>query len=199
MRAHIAVTSKTAILLSTQRGANPTDEMVKELSDITRIPGPKKTPENHEQIARIQFLLNLPWIDEIGVNIPAVNLWNAIRDAARSDKMGKNVDRYVVPIQPLFKLIYEGPQTKEALVADKSFYDTRLVNHGTGGKTAMVIHTRPIFQTWSFAGDFRVNEDKIDPKDFERWVDEVGEYHGIMAFRKFYGRFTATVTWGSEK
>lgn len=199
MIAHIEIVGKTPILLSTQRGANPTDEMVKELTDTTRIPGPKKTPENHDTIARLQFILNLPWVDDIGIVIPSVNLWNAIRDAARSDKMGKHVDRYVTPIQPVYKLVYEGPQSKEALIADRSFYDTRLVNHGTGGKTAMVIHTRPMFQAWSFSADFRVNQDKIDPKDFVRWVEEVGEYHGIMAFRKFYGRFTAKVIWGSEK
>jgi hypothetical protein len=199
MRAHIECIGTTALLMSTQQGADPTNELVRKLADITRIPGPKKTPENHEQIARIQFILNLPWVDGIGVHVPAVNFWNAIRDAARSDKMGKNVDRYVTPIQPVFKLIYDGPQSKEGLLEDKRFYDTRLVNHGGGGKTAMVIHTRPMFHPWRFEGEFRINETKIDPQDFTRWVEEVGEYHGIGAFRKFYGRFTATVTWGSDK
>lgn len=199
MIAHLEVKGTGPLLMSTQRGADPTDALVKELASLTRIPGPKKTDEVHEKISQLQFELNLHWINGLGVVMPAINCWNTIRDAARGDKQGKDVDKYLSPLQPYFKLIYNGPQTKEGLLADKTFFDTRLVNHGTGGRVAMVICTRPVFAEWSFAGDFRVNQDKIDPPDFDRWVEEAGTYLGLMAFRKFFGRFETVVTWGSEK
>lgn len=199
MIAHLEVRGIAPLLMSTQKGADPTDPRVKELAALTRIPGPKKTDEIHEQIAKLQFEINLHWIPGLGVVCPSINLWNTIRDAARGDKQGKDVDKFIAPLQPYFKLIYDGPQTKEELLADKRFYDTRLVNHGTGGRVAMVICTRPTFPEWSFAGDFRVNQDKIDPQDFDRWVDEAGTYLGLMAFRKFFGRFEANVSWGAEK
>lgn len=198
MTVEVTLTGTNALMLSTQHGANPTHPLVEELAAITRIPGPKKTKENHDRIAELQFRLNLPWDDEYGVILPTVNVWNAIRDMARGEKMGKHVERYMGPIREAVPLQYDGPRDEDmdkrlaALIKDRRFYDTRLVNHGTGGKTAMVIHTRPIFKPWFAVMSFRIDESKIDPQDFQKWVRLVGENCGIGAFRKFYGRFEPT-------
>lgn len=189
MKIEVTLKGTNMLVLSTQKGANPTDPLVQQLASITRIPGPKKTSENHAEIARLQFLLNLPWDKELGVVLPTVNVWNAIRDIARGEKMGKHVERFMSPNQDCVPLIYDGPKKLDELVADPTFYDTRLVNHGTGGKTAMVIHTRPFFRPWAAVMSFRIDEEKIDPKDFQKWVRSVGENCGVGAYRKFYGRF----------
>jgi hypothetical protein len=189
VKIEVALRGTNPILLSTQRGADPTNELVQQLALVTRIPGPKKTSENHAEIKRIQFLLNLPYDQEQGVVLPTVNVWNAIRDIARGDKMGKNVERYMAPLLEQVPLIYDGPRDLDSLVKEAAFYDTRLVNHGTGGKTAMVIHTRPMFKPWAAVMTFRIEEEKIDPKDFQKWVRSVGENCGVGAYRKFYGRF----------
>lgn len=192
MKVEVTLRGTNPLMLSTQHGADPTHPLVEQLSALTRIPGPKKTTETHAQIAQLQFRLNLPWTDDQGVVIPTVNVWNAIRDIARGEKMGKHVERYMAPLQDCVPLIFDGPKDLEALIKDRRFYDTRLVNHGTGGKTAMVIHTRPIFKPWAAMMAFRIDEAKIDPQDFQKWVRLVGENCGIGAFRKFYGRFEPT-------
>ena len=190
MNIYLTMTGTTALLCSTQRGADPTDTDVQKLALLTRIPGPKKTVDNHAEIARLQFSINLPYDEPLKrVVLPCINVWNGIRDAARKERKGKLIEQYVKTIEDTVPLIYEGPKTKEDLLADKRFYDTRLVNHGPPGKPKMVLCTRPIFRIWAAEMGFWLEEDQVNPEDFKRWAIQLGQYLGIGGFRLRYGRF----------
>lgn len=183
------------LIMSTQHGADPTNPLVRKLSLLTKKTSSNLTEEEHLEIKRLKFLLNLHWDESLGVVIPSVNLIKAVEEAARKDKKGSTVLRYVQTRSEAFPLRYSGPKSREELIkatnkeGESLFLDTRLANHGTKGQIRMVLETRPIFKNWGLEVAFDVEENEIDPQDFVKWLKRCGQYHGIGAYRQVYGRF----------
>ena len=196
----ITITAKIegtkALIMSTQRGADPTDPMVKRVSLLTKKKSSDLTEEEHLEIKRLKFLINLHYndVDEC-VAIPGINLVKAVEESARKDKKGSTVLRYAQTPKESFPLEYSGPSNPEELFKTTTkdgrlkFVDTRLANHGTKGQIRMVLETRPIFEKWGLEVSFDVEENEIDPQDFVKWLKRCGKYHGIGAYRQVYGRF----------
>lgn len=190
----IEMTGKMPYLMSTQVPADGTRPEVQELKALQRMQEQKKTPEIYKKIADIEWDLNLHLKDG-QVVIPAMNLKQAIVSVAREEKKGTLVERYVSFDRFYFPLEHEGPKDIKELKADDRFRDTRLANHGKSqGKICMVLQTRPIFYAWKCTAFLLVNDEKIDPKDFERWIHALGRFYGLGAYRDLYGRFDAKVS-----
>jgi hypothetical protein len=191
MLVEATITGKKALIMSTQRGADPTDPLVRDLSRLTKKTTSKMSEQDLDEIKRLKFLLNLHWRDELGVVIPGINLIKAVEEAARADKKGKDVLRYVGTVEEFIPLVHDGPTDRDELAAERKYVDTRLANHGSKGQVRMVLETRPIFPKWGLIAKFQIDETSIDYADFERWLTRSGEYYGLGAYRQVFGRFEA--------
>lgn len=191
MLVEAVITGTKPLIMSTQRGADPTNPIVRELAKLTKKTVSRLTEQEILDIQRLKFLLNLHWVEGEGVVIPGINLVKAIEEAARIDKKGKDVLRSTQTAREYYKLIHDGPNDREALSKTSRYVDTRLANHGSKNQVRMVLETRPIFQPWGLKPVFQIDEATIDFVDFERWVKRCGELFGLGAYRTIFGRFEA--------
>jgi len=171
------------LLLHSNAGVNPLHPLTREKKSVTS--KRKKTEEDTMRILDLDYLLGLYWDDSTGVYVPAVNVEATIRDAAKKNKKGKDVVCGVMVAPEYIKLKYEGPQTREGLLADMNFRDIRI------GKIqrASVTVCRPRFNNWEI--DFSVEYDpEIWDKDalLETMVLG-GKYIGFCDYRPRYGKF----------
>jgi len=171
------------LLLHSNAGVNPLHPLTREKKAVTS--KRKKTEDDTLRILDLDYLLGLYWDDSTGVYVPAVNVEATIRDAAKKNKKGKDVVCGVMVAPEYIKLKYEGPQTREGLLADMNFRDIRI------GKIqrASVTVCRPRFNNWEI--DFSVEYDpEIWDKDalLETMVLG-GKYIGLCDYRPRYGKF----------
>ena len=193
MELTITCEGQTPILLHSARTVNPLDPITKELKKVTG--KRKKTDEDHEAMARIEFEAALYHDDVLGPYIPAENVERCLRDAGVFTKNGKNVTRAVIVMDDKIPLIYpgadgrKGPREVEELWQGK-FYDQRPVKVGT----ARLIRTRPRFADWSIEFTVQLDESVLDADVFEAIVEKAGSAIGLGDFRPRFGRFSATIS-----
>jgi len=180
------ITGINKLVMHNQRMADPLDPFAKQLSAISS--KRKKTDEDHEEMAWVEFQGSIYHDVEIGPYIPATWLDRTFVGGARKTKRGKDAEVGVMVIDNQVPLQYVGPRDIPTLWKEKF----RLRN-GVKVQQARVIRTRPLFNGWSaqFAMSF-------DPEIFNR--DEVisimetaGKIIGIGDWRPRYGRFTVEV------
>ena len=171
------------LLLHNVRLANPMDPIVREIKKLTR-KRTNKTEDDMIEIARLEFEGGLYWEDDVGPVVPAQNVHKCLVEAARTQKLGKQIERGVVPAEPFYAIDYNGPKTKEKLW-EKGFADTRPV----GNQRAKVMRTRPRFNAWSLSVSFIVNPEMIDLDVFGTVAQIAGEQIGLCERYAGWGRF----------
>lgn len=182
------LTGISPLLMHNDRLADPLDEFAREMKKITS--KKKKTDEDHEALARLEFLGGLYYRD--GVYMPLRCIEATIRDAAKMTKRGKDVQRAITAIgidEERARFIYAGPKDAEALFNQK-FYDRRTVRV----QMARNMRTRPKFNTgWQVEFDLAYDEEIFNEDTVIDVVDTAGRLVGLCDYRPRYGRFTAEV------
>jgi len=179
----VTIAGDTDLLMHNGQLANPLNKWSKALKEITG--RRKKTDDDLEEIARIEWLGGL-YTDPAGtVAIPADNILAGIIDGARKSRNGKKVEAGVFCSKPYFPLLFKGPKDVQALSQDAAFADYRSV--AVNGKRIM--RSRPRFTDWRLKFEVVFNPSLVNQRDVMAAVEACGEQCGIGDFRPRYGRF----------
>ena len=166
---------------------NPLHPISKEFKKYTS--KRSKTDEDYETIGDLEWEGGLQWKDEIGLYIPAENIEATIRNGAKANKKGKDIEKFV-EIETLYVPFSIGEElTKEQLKTDLRYRDVRPMTVNR----AKVLRTRPRFDKWAITFILILNEDKIDIETIVNAMDFAGMYVGLCDSRPKYGKFTTII------
>jgi hypothetical protein len=173
------------LLMHSDKLSNPISDEAKAMKALTS--KRKKTDEDHEEIALLEWKAGLYYEPDLGPYIPGWNARQSIWEAAKLSKCGKDVERGVQVLTEMCPLQYDGPRDLKKLWAAKKFADVRAVVV----QRARTMRCRPIFRNWSFETSFLVDTEVIDQDNVLRFAETAGRLIGIGDFRKMFGRFDA--------
>lgn len=188
----VRLTGATALLMHSDKLANPLDPATIELKTMTSDRQLKKTVEGQLAIVRYQWLNSFYLNSEGKVVLPMMNVRKMIIEAARRRKLGKDVERAVSFIDMEFPLNFPD---KNAPVEDLwengtgKYVDSRSVVVGR----AKVYAYRPKFDEWTCDITMVVDTSLIDIDTLLDIIEVGGRYVGICDFRPLFGKFTSEV------
>jgi len=169
------------------RLADPLDDIAKAMKKISG--KRKKTDEDHEEIARLEFLGGL-YVDENDHPIiPGENIEATLIEAARLTKEGKIATRALMVADNCL-LKYDGPKDPEKLWEDKQFRLRRSVKV----KMARVMRTRPRFPQWETEAAVAYDSSQLDEQQIIDFMTKAGSMIGLGDWRPRYGRFLVEVS-----
>ncbi|MEU3042257.1 hypothetical protein ABZ700_15120 [Streptomyces diastaticus] len=181
------------LLMHSSRLADPTDPAAKELKRVTS--KRSKTDDDHEEIARLEFLGGLYFEEKVGPYIPGDNVWRSLYDAAKKFKKGPRVkegvfiETSVNPLQYTDASGRPGPRTESSLWADDGF---RLMS-SVKVMSARTMRCRAKFDRWSVTVQGTLDPNVLDLAELKEIADTAGRLVGVGDWRPRYGRFTATL------
>jgi len=173
---------KSAMLMHSDRGANPLDPDAQAHKALTS--QRKKTDELYAAIAKSEWLLGLYHDKELGPCVPSMNLRSCIIEGGRLSKLGKAIERAILPLNEMEKLEYKGPRSKEELWVLPEFRDMRSVV-----VSGRVMRCRPKFSGWKVQFSFVYDADVISKTELIQSAEKAGAYIGLGDFRPVFGRF----------
>ena len=183
----LKLTSASALLMHSDRLANPLDPMTKAHKQLTS--KRTKTDEDHELIARSEWRGSLYWSEGIGPYLPSANIRSAIVEGGKLSKLGKALQRGTLILDDKIPLQYSGPREPDAMWDSGQFYDCRSVV--VSGKRLM--RYRPLFVSWSVQVDITFDASVIDAAQILQSARAAGNLIGIGDFRPNkggnFGRF----------
>lgn len=174
------------LLLHSDRLANPLLEETQALKKVTAIR--KKTEENHTEIARLSYLGSFYNSDYSGeVVIDTKLLEGTIFSAAKLQKLGVIAKRSIIIAEGNVKLLYEGPQTPDALwKAQGKWVDFRTVDV----QGSRIMRYRPRFNTWGLTFEVMFDNEQLEMDQLVQIVQNAGSKMGLGDYRPKFGRFS---------
>lgn len=180
---NVRVVGTAPLLMHSDKFANPLNEATKRHKSLTS--KRKKTDDDHEAIAKSEFLGGCYYSADVGFYVPGQNFDASFLAGAKLQKLGTNWKRGAVVVTDKAKLIFSGPQDPESLWKDARFVDCRGVKVGT----AKVMRYRPIFLEWSAEVQVAVNTDVLDLREAQKAIEDSGKLIGVCDYRPRFGRF----------
>lgn len=177
----------TPLIMHSCQCVNPLHPISKELSKYTS--KRKKTEEDLIKISDLEWESGAYWKDGLGLYIPAENVEATIRNGAKANKKGTDVQKYVTVTDIYIPFNYGENLTKEELIQNYEYRDTRPMTVNR----AKVMRTRPRFDQWNITFTLMYNEEKIDIETITNAVEYAGQYVGLCDSRPKYGKFVATI------
>lgn len=183
----IKLTGNGPILMHSDRLANPLDPIKKKMATISG--KRKKTDEDHEQMARIEWEAGMYHDADIGPYIPGRMLKAGLIAGAKKTKDSPKVKSGVLVMTDKSPLEYKGPRDIEKMWAAGSFADIRSVVV----QRARLMRCRPIFSDWSATFELMFDDTVVDRADILRFAETCGQMIGIGDYRPEkggdFGRF----------
>jgi hypothetical protein len=184
--------SGDVLMLQNGQTANPRNQYAKRLKELGKDKKRKGADVDAilDQMSDVEVESCLYWRDDLGIYMPASNIRAALIDGAKLSKGGANVKRYCMVTKPA-KIIYDGPQTVEGIVADPDFRYDAIVKVGM----VKVPKSRAIIRDWSCEVEVDLMPGNvIDERDIIKYMTDAGLYCGIGASRTLaFGRFEVEV------
>lgn len=177
----------TPLLMHSCKCVNPLHPISVELSKYTS--KKNKTLEDLEKISDLQWEAGAYWDDTIGLYIPSECVEATLKNGGVSKKKGKDIQKYVTVADLMIPFNYYADLTKEELIADYKYRDTRPVNI----MRSKVMQTRPRFDRWEITFTLMYDESKIDLDVIVDAMEYAGVYVGLCDYRPKYGKFVATI------
>ncbi|MEO8101915.1 MAG: hypothetical protein ABI790_05280 [Betaproteobacteria bacterium] len=179
----ITIVGTAALLMHSDRFANPRDPLTKAHKELT---GKRtKTDDDHEAIARSEFIGGCYWRKNVGFYLPSQNLDSCIVGGAKLQKLGVKFKQGVVVVEDELPLEGFESATPEALWEDPDHVDARGVKVGT----AKIIRYRPIFRQWKARATVAINEDVVNVSEVKKAIQDAGALIGVGDNRPRFGRF----------
>lgn len=178
----VELTGTSPLILNNAQQVDPLYEWTKEKKKITS--KKKKTEEDLLEIARLEFHGALYVNDADHVILPADNLLASIRDGAKRDKRGKEVQCGLFVLADA-ELVHSGAKSASELWKDVQFRYMRVVRM----QNAKVVKCRPIFRSWSAKFKIEFDPEVMDKADVMRFLEVAGQYCAIGDYRPRFGRF----------
>lgn len=176
------LTGVTPLLMSNARTADPLNEHAQRLKKLTS--KRKKTDADHEAVSRVEWEGRLYWDPKIGPYVPGENIDATLKEAAKSERRGKDVTRGVVCVEKCVPIKIEGDTDLDSLW-DEGYFDRRTVVN----QRNRVARTRPCFDEWELECTVAYNPKVINKADLLRIAEYAGEMVGLCDYRPRYGRF----------
>jgi len=164
--------------------SDPLNEWVKKIQAYTS--KRKKTIEDHEEIARLEWFGSL-YLNESGPVVPASNLERMLRDAAAKSKLGKQVQAGLLVLEDA-PVIYKGPKDPTKMWDSQKFFTRASCKIGQ----QRVIRTRPSWDDWELKFIVQFDESMLDENKIRDFVSLAGRVCGLGDWRPKYGRFEVT-------
>ncbi len=147
----------------------------------------KKTDEDHEKMAKLEFLGSL-YMGEKGPVMPGKCIDVVLLKAAKKNKEGPMV-KAGAWCEENIPLEFDGPKDPEKMWKDGRFTDQRMVRV----QQNKVLRTRPIFEKWALEVPVVIDTDVVPNDDtVDRWMDTAGAIIGLCEWAPRFGRFKAT-------
>jgi len=166
---------------------NPLDPVKQEIARYTG--KRKKTIEDYEIIARLEWEAGLYHDSEIGPYLPGQNIEICLRDSGKISKQGAAISRAVIVLEDKVPVQYRGPRgTNGAGVQelwDANYKDMRPV----GVQQNSPIRCRPKFPQWQLVVPIGLQTNVLDPDDLYAIAERAGVMIGIGDYRPRFGRF----------
>lgn len=169
------------LLMHNGQLADPLNVHTKAMKEITG--KRKKTDDDFEAIARIEWFGGLYLTPQGKPGVPGEVIEGCIRDGAKQNKQGKTATADIM-VEGVIPLVYEGPKDVDALFEDARFRDVRGVKIGQ----ARTMRCRPRFDDWAMRFTV-VSLGQMNPKDVEMAIRNAGVFVGLCDFRPKFGRF----------
>lgn len=190
----LKITGTSPILMHSDRMANPLDPIKKRLSPITA--KRKKTDEDHEEIAHIEWEAGMYFDENVGPHLPGRMIKAALIQAAKKTKDGPKIKSGVVVMTDKAPLQYAGPRKLDEMWKSKKFVDMRSVVV----QRARLMRCRPIFPEWSVSVELIYDGSVVDRADIVRIAETAGALVGMGDYRPEnggdFGRFNVEVVNG---
>jgi hypothetical protein len=168
--------------------ADPTNSVSKAIAAITD-KGSRMSDDDRLEVARLEFHGGL-YLGRGGPVIPSPNILRTIANAAKIRRLGKNVERAMIPTALEFPLVYKGPRDPAALWENETFRYGAPVRIGRG----VVSRMRPRFPDWQVVSEWELMTEILNLRDFCSIVEVAGIVEGMGDNRRNgYGRFNAEV------
>jgi hypothetical protein len=183
----IQLTGIGALLTHNERLASKLDPIARDMAAISG--KRKKTDDDLAELARLEFLGGLYETPDHKVGFPSWNVFRAIQEGARINKLGRHIERALTPTSnDIVPVHHNGPNTPKAMW-ETGCFDQRSVKVGT----SKITRTRPMFLGWSLTVDFVLDTEILNLDDLILCVDNAGRLVGIGDYRPRFGRFDAIV------
>lgn len=193
MKIRITLKGTSPLLMHNQRLSDPLDSYARQLRAISG--KKKKTDEDYEEMARIEFEGGLYIAPEIGPYVPGVNVHRSLVEGARITKRGKDIERGLVVHDDICPLAYKGPRDVAGLCADKEHMSRLSVRVGT----SRVMRTRPMFREWALECEAVIDPGVLNFEDVCVIAETAGSMAGLGDYRPSsphggpHGRYEAVV------
>ncbi len=175
------------LLMHNGQLANPRNKFAKAMKEITS--KRKKTEEDHNALADLEFLGGLYVDDDGHPTLPGELVEAAIVNGAKKTKNGKNAKAAII-VDGNASLVYTGPKTAEELKNDDRFRHIASVSVGQ----SKVMRTRPIFKTWEVTFTVSYLPDTFNENEVVSFVEAAGRIAGFGDGRPRFGRFEIVKT-----
>jgi hypothetical protein len=180
------------LMLSRGEAANPFDPQTRDIKRVSQ--KRKKTDEDHELLAYLQFKSACYFDPEIGIYLPSDNLFKCIQQGAAKFKESPLVKSCVIIKGFVGKeleiagarLQYDGPQGD----LDKLYKEKQFVSSVMGmmpGQKTRVLVTRPIFSNWQ--AEYQIEFTDLTKERIMDYLEHAGRMIGIGTWRPQHGLF----------
>ena len=184
----LKIVGTSALLMHCDRLANPLDPLKKEMASFTG--KRKKTDEDHEMIAKIEWCAAMYYSDETGPYLPGRMLKACLIGAAKKTKEGPKIKTGLIVMTDKAPVKYPGPRNQKAMWENKNFIDIRSVVV----QRARLMRCRPTFPSWEVVFEIVYDPSIIDKSDILRIAETAGLIVGMGDYRPEnggdFGRFS---------
>lgn len=177
----------TPLIMHSCQCVNPLHPIARELKKYTS--KKNKTEEDLIKISDLEWESGAYWKDGLGLYMPAENVEATIKNGAKANKKGKDIEKYVSVTDLYIPFFYGENLTKEELIANYDYRDTRIMTV----QRAKVLRTRPRFDQWSIIFNLMYDDTKIDIDTIVNAMEYAGSYVGLCDSRPKYGKFTTII------
>ncbi|MSS11754.1 hypothetical protein FYJ38_24415 [Clostridium sp. WB02_MRS01] len=187
---NLSVTWKgiSPLIMHSCQCVNPLHPISKELKKYTE----KKSKQTEEDLIRISDLeweSGAYWKEGLGLYIPGENVEATIRNGAKVNRKGKDIEKYVNVTDLYIPFNYGENLSKEELIQNYEYRDTRIMVINR----SRILRTRPRFDQWNITFNLMYNEEKLDLDTVVNAIEYAGQYIGLCDSRPKYGKFVATI------
>ena len=178
----VSIKGVSPLILHNGQLANPMNKWAKAIKEISG--RRKKTDEDFEEMARLEFMGSFYVNEKNVVVVPGVNIEAMLIAAAKQVRMGPKAKSGIVCDKD-WPLLFDGPNKLEAMWKSGKFTDQRLVRV----QQARIVRTRPIFYQWAL--DFQIGymPDILNLGDLKGFLKDASYRIGLGDFRPKFGRF----------
>ena len=184
----LTLTGTRPLLMHNARLVDRFDPIVREIAAITG--KRKKTDEDHELVAHLEWKGGLYFDETVGPYIPEDNIFKCLVEGARKSKDGKRIEQGLMLETEVNPIAYKGPRDLDGLWNDANFVHRKAAKVGM----SKVMRARPMFREWRTEVEGAFDESVLDLADLTRIAEVSGLLIGIGDWRPRYGRFIAEVT-----